>query len=96
LNTWPALGYYRVDMSVRFTTRTGSGFNTKQYWVGFTYHNLARNDAPNGVATLAITMKPTFTGTVFVEAEMIKLHQFWFGRYLYHPTQFAWVNATVS
>ncbi|HEY2597931.1 MAG TPA: hypothetical protein VGJ79_05570, partial [Candidatus Dormibacteraeota bacterium] len=86
--SWPATGYTRVDISVRFTTKAGSGYNTQRYWLPyFTYHNLDRNVAPNGYATLAITIKPNFRGTAKLEAEMIKLHQFWFGRYLYRPAQ---------
>jgi len=96
LNTWPALPYYRVDINVHFTTKRGSGFNTQSSWLNQTYHNLSKNQGPNSVVAIAITLKPTFRGTVFLEAEMIKLHQFWFGRYLYRPPQFAAVVVSVT
>jgi hypothetical protein len=94
--SWPATGGPRVDINVHFTTKTGSGFNTQAFWKTQSYHNLSRNTAPNATATFTITLNPNFRGTLLLEGEMIKLHQFWFGRYIYHPTQFVWVNATVS
>ena len=94
--SWPATGGTRVDINVHFTTKTGSGFNTQAYWKTQSYRNLSRSVAPNGTATFTITLNPNFRGTLLLEGEMIKLHQFWFGRYIYHPTQFVWVNATVS
>lgn len=48
-----------------------------------------------GPANIAITINPTFRGTVKLEAEMVKLHQFWFGRYLYRPAQFVFVSVVV-
>ena len=94
--TWPATISTRVDVSVHFTTRAGSGFWTGSYWRGNSYHNLSKNIAPNSYATFAITVAPSASGTLLLEGEMIKLHQFWFGRYLYRPQQFVWVTATVS
>jgi hypothetical protein len=94
--SWPATGGDRVDINVHFTTRAGSGFNTQAFWKTQSYRNLSRNIAPNATATFTITLNPNFRGTLLLEGEMIKLHQFWFGRYIYHPTQFVWVTATVS
>ena len=52
--------------------------------------------APNATQAMAMTLRPTFRGTVKLEAEMIKLHQFWFGRFLYRPPQFAYKSVVVS
>lgn len=95
-NTWPATGYTRVDINVHFTTKLGSGFNTQQYWKTMSYKDLVRNVAPNSSYAFTITLNPTFTGSVWLEAEMIKKHQLWFGRYVYRPAQFVYVAATVS
>ena len=94
--SWPATGYTRVDINVHFTTRLGSGFNTAQYWKTMSYKDLARSVAPNASYAFTITLNPTFTGSVWLEAEMIKKHQLWFGRYLYRPAQFVYVPVTVS
>jgi hypothetical protein len=93
--TWPATGYTRVDLNVHFTTRLGSGLNTRQYWLTQSYRDLARNVAPNASYAFTITLNPTFRGSVWLEAEMIKKHQLWFGRYLYRPAQFVYVAVTV-
>jgi hypothetical protein len=94
-HSWPATGNDRVDFSVHFTTVIGSGATTKRFWLGNTYHNLSRSVAPNGSATVAITLNPSFRGSVKLEAEMIVLHQLWFGRYLSRPAQEAWVTVVV-
>jgi hypothetical protein len=93
--TWPATGYNRVDINVHFTTRLGSGYNTRQYWLTQSYKDLARNVAPNGSYAFTITLNPTFRGSVWLEAEMIKKHQLWFGRYLSRPAQFIYVAVIV-
>jgi len=88
LKTWPATGYYRVDSNVHFTTKRGPGFQNQAFWLGQNYHNLSKNIASNRGALIRITLTPRFHGTVYLEAEMIKLHQFWFSRYLSRPPQF--------
>ena len=93
--SWPATGGSRVDINVHFTTKIGSGWNTSHSWLTMTYHNLSRTLAPNGSTLIAITINPTFRGAIKLEAEMVKLHQFWFGRYLYRPAQFPWVAVVV-
>jgi hypothetical protein len=94
-HSWPATGNDRVDISVHFTTKAGTGATTKASWLGNTYHNLSRSIAPNGSTQFAITLNPGFRGTVKVEGEMIVLHVLWFGRYLARPAQFAWVTVVV-
>jgi hypothetical protein len=93
---WPFAGYTRVDSSVHFTSKRGSGYNTQAFWKGNNYHNLAYNIGPNRGLLIRITLTPRFHGTVYLEAEMIKLHQFWFGRFLYRPPQFRAVVVVVN
>ena len=40
------------DINMHFTTRMGSGYNTRQYWKLQTYHNLSRNVASNGLTSV--------------------------------------------
>jgi IPT/TIG domain len=93
---WPFATYYRVNSNVHFTTRLGSGFNTQAFWKGQNYHNLGHNIAPNRGVLIRITLTPRFHGNVYLEAEMIKLHQFWFGRYVLRPPQFHAVIVVVN
>ena len=93
--SWPATGTDRVDISVHFTTKAGTGATTKAYWLGNSYHNLNQNIIPNAYTAFAVTLNPGFRGTVKVEAEMIVLHVLWFGRYLSEPAQFPWVTVVV-
>jgi len=94
-HSWPATGSARIDISVHFTTKIGTGATTKAYWLGNSYHNLNQNIAPNAYTAFAITLNPSFRGTVKVESEMIILHVLWFGRYLTRPAQEAWVAVVV-
>jgi hypothetical protein len=94
--SWPTTGPHRIDINVHFTTRAGSGWNTQRYWLTQTYHNLTiASVRPNQTIAVAITLNPTFRGSVLLEAEMIKLHQFWFGRFLTRPSQFSWKSVVV-
>ena len=93
---WPWSGYNRVNSNVHFTTKRGSGYNTRIYWKDQNSHNLTHNIGPNRGLLIRITLTPHFHGTVYLEAEMVKLHQLWFGRYLYRPAQFNAVVVAVS
>jgi hypothetical protein len=96
--SWPTTGGHRVMVNVHFTTKAGSGWNTSRYFLTQTFHDLTtgRPVLPNQTIAVAITLTPNFRGSVKLEAEMIKLHQFWFGRFLTRPAQYSWVSAVVS
>ena len=97
LKAWPATGYNRANSNVHFTSRLGSGYNTSRYWLGpANSHNLAHNIASNRGLLIRITLTPRFHGTVYLEAEMYRLHLFYFGRYLYRPPQFKAVVVVVN
>jgi hypothetical protein len=97
LKAWPATGYNRVNSNTHFTSRLGSGYNTSRYWIGpVNSHNLAHNIGSNRGLLIRITITPRFHGTAYLEVEMVKLHQFYFGRYLYRPPQFKAVVVVVN
>jgi hypothetical protein len=93
---WPFAGYNRVNSNVHFTSRRGSGYNTQIYWKGQNSHNLSHQIGPNRGLLIRITLTPRFHGTVYLEAEMVKLHQLWFGRYVLRPPQFNAIVVVVN
>jgi hypothetical protein len=79
--TWPASGYYRVELDLHFSSQAGgSGKNT--YWLTSQVYPLPGDIAPGKSAVINVTLKaPPRIGPMFVEAEMVKEHQFWFRQY---------------
>jgi hypothetical protein len=76
--TWPSTGYQRVDVEIHFTTQTG-GSAKAAYWLTNNTHNLAADLAPgSSVVVTVLVTAPATAGPMFLEAEMIKEHQFWF------------------
>jgi N-acetyl-anhydromuramyl-L-alanine amidase AmpD len=76
--TWPSTGHYRVDLEFHFTTRTG-GAAKRAYWLTNQAFSLPANLAPgNSVTVTVLVAAPSSTGSMYLEAEMIKEHQFWF------------------
>jgi polyvinyl alcohol dehydrogenase (cytochrome) len=78
--TWPHTGYTEVDVDLHFTTVTG-GSTQESHWLTTNAFSLAADVAPLGTATVSVTLTaPSTTGSMFLEAEMIKEHQFWFSQ----------------
>lgn len=76
--TWPSTGTNRVDFDFHFTSRTGGGV-MHNYWLTNQAYTLPADVAPGGTVTLTVTVTaPANVGTMYLEAEMIKEHQFWF------------------
>jgi spore germination protein YaaH len=79
--TWPRAGYHRVELDLHFTTRTG-GSAKVAYWLTSNTYALSADLAPGQSVTLNVTvLAPPRAGVMFLEAEMIKEHQFWFRQY---------------
>jgi spore germination protein YaaH len=79
--TWPSAGYYRADLDLHFSSRTG-GSAASRYWTSSQAFSLPGDLAPGKSATVTVTVKaPPGAGSMFLEAEMIKEHQFWFKQY---------------
>ena len=79
--TWPAGGYYRVDLGLHFTSLSG-GSTARAFWVSTKAYGLPANVAPGKSLTVTVTVpSPPNAGLMFLEAEMVKEHQFWFTQY---------------
>ena len=78
--SWPSLGDNRVDLHFHFTTRTGGAVN-RTYWLTSQYHSLPADLAPGNSVTLTVPVTaPVSAGSMHLEVEMIKEHQFWFSQ----------------
>jgi hypothetical protein len=92
--TWPNSGYNRVDMDMHFASYPGGSVNAAQ-WLFSLARPLASPVAPNASTTVVFTLTPSFFGHVYLEALMIKEHEFWFDTVTTTPTQFASVFVSV-
>jgi hypothetical protein len=87
-NTWNAGGTNPVYLDVVFST-TGGGVNSGTHYAWQTF-SLPGDVASGGSVTLTITVTaPSQAGSMYVEYQMVKAHEFWFD-------QFADVAATVG
>jgi hypothetical protein len=87
--TWPSTGYTEVDIDFHFTTVTG-GSAQQSHWLTSMALSIPGNLAPGASATMSVTITaPATKGSMFLEAEMIKEHQFWF-------QSVAWAPVTVN
>jgi hypothetical protein len=76
--TWPSTGYTEVDIDFHFTTVTG-GSTQQSHWLTSQALSIPANLAPGASVTVSVTVTaPSTKGSMFLEAEMIKEHQFWF------------------
>jgi archaellum component FlaF (FlaF/FlaG flagellin family) len=79
--TWPSGGTNRVDLDLHFTSRTG-GSAKQAYWLTSQAFSLAADLAPGKSAVVTVALKgPASSGSLYLEAQMIKEHQFWFKQY---------------
>jgi hypothetical protein len=78
--TWPSSGHYRVDLDFHFTTQPG-GSVKERYWLTSKAYSLPADLAPGHSATLTVSVvAPSNMGSAYLEAEMVKEHQFWFAQ----------------
>ncbi len=76
--TWLARGYYRTDLDLHFATYAG-GSATRAYWLTSTTFALPANLAPRRSVTVKVTLTaPARTGSLVLEAEMVREHLYWF------------------
>jgi len=76
--TWPSSGYYRVDLGLHFTTQTG-GSSKLAYWLTSLAQSLPADLAPGNSVPVTISLTaPSAGGSMYLEAEMVREHQFWF------------------
>jgi N-acetyl-anhydromuramyl-L-alanine amidase AmpD len=76
--TWLSSGYYRTDLDLHFATSAGGSAN-KVHWLTSTTFALPANLAPRRSVTLKVTLTaPAKTGSLVLEAEMVREHLYWF------------------
>jgi spore germination protein YaaH len=76
--TWPSGGTNPAELHLHFTTRNG-GSAMMSSWLKSYSILLPADVPPGGTTTIAVTVAaPTRTGSMYLEAEMFKSHQFWF------------------
>jgi len=76
--TWISTGYNEFDLDFHFTTVIG-GSSQQAHWLTSQAFSIPADVAPGGFANVSVTVTaPTTTGAMFLEAEMIKEHSYWF------------------
>jgi hypothetical protein len=76
--TWAHTGYNEFDLDLHFTTTTG-GSAQQASWLTSQAFALPADLAPGASAVVTVTITaPNTAGSMFVEAEMIKEHAWWF------------------
>lgn len=86
--TWPHSGYTEVDLDLHFASSQGGSRNSA-HWLTSDAFSLPADVAPGGSATVSVTLTPNFFGHEYLEALMIKEHQFWFDQVTITPQQWA-------
>lgn len=77
-SSWPSTGYTKVDLDLHISTQAG-GSAKIAYWLKSQAFSLSADVAPNASVTLNVSFAPPGqSGSLVLEAEMIKEHQFWF------------------
>ena len=75
---WPSAGYGRVDLILHFAAVSG-GSATRPQWLNIKGFSMPSNLAPGASVTFSATIAaPSSTGSLVLEADMIKEHHFWF------------------
>jgi N-acetyl-anhydromuramyl-L-alanine amidase AmpD len=76
--TWPSTGYGKVDLDLHFATSAGGAAKVST-WLNSKAFSMPADLTPGASVTFNVTWAPTSTtGSLVLEAEMIKEHQFWF------------------
>ncbi|MEA2628956.1 MAG: hypothetical protein QOJ10_1416, partial [Chloroflexota bacterium] len=78
--TWPSTGYTKVDLELHFATSAGGAANQGS-WVTNNTFKLPANVAPGHSVAIQVTVTPPRSGSLILELEMIREHQFWFIQY---------------
>src|SRR6266849_2271613 len=76
--TWISTGYYAFELDFHFTPVIG-GSAQQASWLTSKAYSLPNDVAPGASATFMVTVTaPSTKGSMFLEAEMIKEHAYWF------------------
>ena len=75
---WPSSGWGRVDLDLHFATSAGGSAN-KANWLNSKTFRMPADLAPGASVTLNVTFTaPSKTGSLVLEAEMLKQQDFWY------------------
>ena len=77
---WPSTGYTEVDLELHFATSAGGAANLVN-WVSNQAFKLPKDVGPGQSVAILVTVTPPTSGSLVLELEMIKEHQFWFLQY---------------
>ncbi len=87
--TWPSGGTNPVYLNLHFSSRTGGSAASSSWLKSYTFP-LTADVPPGGSTTLTETLvAPTTTGSMYLEAQMLKSHQFWFSQWQPMPVTVA-------
>jgi IPT/TIG domain-containing protein len=86
--TWPSTGFTEVDLDLHFASSPGGSANQSN-WITSNAFSLPADVAPGGSAIVSVTLTPNFFGHEYLEALMVKEHQFWFDHVTSSPQQWA-------
>jgi spore germination protein YaaH len=79
--TWPSGGTNPVELNLHFTSRSG-GSSKISSWLTSQSFVLPADVPPGESATVPVTVRaPMATGSMYLEAEMFKYHQFWLSQW---------------
>jgi hypothetical protein len=77
---WPSSGYYRVDLDMHFTPKPVGSAN-RTAWLTNQAYSMAADLAPGNSVTLTVSVTAPITGgSMYLEAEMVMEHRFWFSQ----------------
>ena len=85
--TWPSTGFNEVDLDLHFATSAGGAPNQSRWLTSQAFSLPADVNPGAGVTVTVKVTAPATNGSMVLEAEMIKEHEFWFQQ---------WGSANVS
>ena len=75
---WTSTGQGRVDLGLHFATSAGGSAN-QAHWLNSKAFQMAADLAPGASVTMNVTFAaPARTGSMVLEAQMVKEQDFWF------------------
>jgi hypothetical protein len=92
--TWPHEGYKRVDANMHFTTKPGGSIDYGD-WLTSYFKDLRYDVVPNTEILVKFTIKPKYSGRMWLEGLMVKVRTFWFDQVTHHPYQYVYVRVNV-
>ncbi len=84
--TWPSGGANPVKLDLNFSTTHGGNHDITCCWKTSQTFSLGGDVAPGASVTLTVSVTaPAVAGSYYLEAQLFKNQQFWFGTWTYTP-----------